>query len=98
MIPIIKIAGLILYAILVYVGITRQMTLEANVSIGLLAVLGIVHLVECVIFRRLISEAPGGVAWNAVNVFLFGVVHAGQMKKAMQAGNEPAEGAGGEVA
>ena len=91
----IKIATLILYGILIYVGITRPMTLEANISIGLLAVLGIAHLVECVVFRRLIREAPGGAAWNATNVFLFGVFHVGPMKRSMQGGDEPA---GGEVA
>ena len=87
---IIKIATLILYAILIYVGITRPMTLEANISIGLLAVLGIAHLVECVLFRGLIREAPGGAGWNALNVFLFGVFHVGPMKKALRDGQDNA--------
>ena len=79
----IKISALILYLFLAYVGITRPMSLEANISLGLLAVLAIAHLVECVVFRDLIKKAPGSPAWHALNVFLFGVFHMQAMKSSL---------------
>lgn len=87
----VKLTASILYLFLAYVGITRPMTLEANLSLGVLAVLAVVHLVECAIFRDMIRRAPGGAAWNAFNVFLFGVFHMQVMKASLQDG-EPGVG------
>ena len=81
----IKIGTLILYAILLYVGITKPLTLGANISIGLLVVLALAHLAEMVIYRKRLVEAPGNTVWHFFNVFLFGVFHI-QTLKAEEAG------------
>jgi len=84
----IKIGTLILYTILLYVGITQAQTLGANISIGLLVLLALSHLVECVMYRQLIRQAPGSAAWHLLNVFLFGVFHMMVMKDALRAQGE----------
>ena len=81
--PAVKIGTLILYFILFYVGYTKPLTLGANLSIGLLVLLGLAHTAECVVYRRLIQQAPGSPAWNTLNVLLFGVFHMMVMKDAV---------------
>ncbi len=79
----IKVFALLLYSFLAYLAITRPLTLEANLSTGILAALAIAHAVECFLFRRTIAEAPGHPAWHTLNVFLFGVFHMFHMKQAI---------------
>jgi uncharacterized protein YhhL (DUF1145 family) len=72
---------LILYSFLGYVALTRPLTLEANLCTGALLTLVIVHLLECVLYRRLILNAPGNAGWHLLNVFLFGLFHLSLLKK-----------------
>ena len=80
----IKIIALILYGFLAYVGVSKPLTLEANLSIALLTVLLVAHVAECFVYRDLIRKAPGGTAWNAFNVLLFGVFHVSGMRRQLR--------------
>ena len=79
-----KIGTCVFYLLLIYVAITRPLTLGANLSQGLLVLLVAVHLVECITYRDLIQRAPGFPAWHLLNVFLFGVIHMIWMKSAIR--------------
>ena len=80
----IKIGTCVFYLLLAYLAITRPLTLGANISQGLLVLLVAAHLVECVMYRDLIKQAPGSRAWHLLNVFLFGVIHKIWMKSAIR--------------
>jgi uncharacterized protein YhhL (DUF1145 family) len=80
----IKLAALLLYGALAYVGITQPLTVWANLSIGLLAFLGITHLGEVLVYRKQIAAAPGSRAWHAVNVLLFGIFHMVIIRRAIR--------------
>ncbi len=96
--PLIKLAGLILYAFMAYVAITKPMTLGANMSTGILVMLVIAHLVECVIYREKIIKAPGSAAWHFLNVFLFGVMHMMLINQMLYAIEDEEEAAAAQVA
>lgn len=85
----IKLVTLALYGVLAYLGITQPLTFAANLSIAALALLGIVHVAECRLYRRLIREAPGSSAWHTINVLLFGVFHMVVMRRAIMTDYEP---------
>lgn len=80
----IKIAALLLYGFLAYVGVTQPLTVWANLSIGLLAFLGITHLGEALVYRKQIAAAPGSGAWHALNVLLFGIFHMVIIRRAIR--------------
>ena len=84
----IKISTLVLYVILTYVAISFPLTVWSQFSIGLLVLLCALHLLECYQYRGLIQQAPGGVSWNLLNVFLFGLFHMMDMKDAIRARGE----------
>ncbi len=81
----IKICTLILYVILTYMAINFPLTVWSQFSIGLLVLLCALHLLECYLYRGIIQQAPGGVGWNLLNVFLFGLLHMMAMKDAIRA-------------
>ena len=87
---VIKMGTLILYLILGYVALSYPLTLGANVSLGVLVLLVIVHLGECFIYRDLIRQAPGSKRWHVLNVFLYGVLHVMVMKDAVRVISEEA--------
>jgi uncharacterized protein YhhL (DUF1145 family) len=78
---VIKTVSLVFYLVLIWVAVSRPLTLGANLSQGMLVLMVAVHLLECVSYRELIREAPGSPAWHLLNVFLFGFVHMLVMKK-----------------
>lgn len=80
-----KIGTLILYVILVYVAISFPLTLGSQLSIGLLVFFSVSHAVECVLYRKLIVQAPGSNAWHVLNVFLFGFFYMYEMKDMVRA-------------
>ena len=86
----IKIGTSILYLILGYVAISYPLTLGANISLGVLVLLVIVHLGECFMYRDLIRQAPGSKTWHVLNVFLYGVLHMMVMKDAVRVNSEEA--------
>ncbi len=86
----IKIIALLLYSFLGYVAITRPLTLEANLCIGILLSLAIAHTLECFAFRKVIAEAPGSSAWHLLNTFLFGIFHMFHMKDLIRERGEQA--------
>ncbi len=87
----IKIIALLLYSFLGYVAITRPLSLESNLCIGILLTLAIAHTAECVAFRKVIAEAPGSAAWHVLNTFLFGIFHMFHMKELIrERGEQPA--------
>ena len=81
----IKLGTLVFYVVLAWVAVTQPLTLGANISIGLLVLLVVVHLGECFLYRDLIQRAPGSSAWHLLNVFLFGVFHMIAMKESIRA-------------
>jgi uncharacterized protein YhhL (DUF1145 family) len=84
----VKIISLVLYVILAYVAVTQPLTLQANVSLGLLVLLGALHLVECVMYKDIIFSAPGSTVWHMLNIFLFGFIHMLYMRKAIREAEE----------
>jgi len=71
---------LILYVLLLYVAINEPLSLLANFAQGALVLLVALHLVECILYRDIISQAPGSAAWHLLNIMLFGVLHMIHMK------------------
>lgn len=64
--------------------------LLATIATGLFGFLVVAHAIECVVFLKEIREAPGGLANNLVQVFVFGVVH---MQELRGAAESPGSGA-----
>ena len=85
-----KFIALAVYAGLIYLGASQPLTVAANLSIALLALVALAHFLECFLYRRLITEAPGSQSWHTVNVFLFGMFHMVAMRRAIRARYEGA--------
>ncbi len=56
----------------------------------LFGILAVVHAIECVVFYRLLSDAPGGLASNLLQTLVFGVLHVSEVRAAQNAGGGPA--------
>ena len=54
--------------------------LLVTIATGLFGFLVVAHTIECVVFMKEIREAPGGLANNLVQVFVFGVVHMQELR------------------
>ncbi len=54
----------------------------------LFGLLVIAHAIECVVFHKEIQNAPGPLASQLVQVFLFGVVHMGELREAAGGASE----------
>ena len=81
-----KIVTLLVYAVLAALAITQGGTTPLGVwSLRILAILAAAHAIEMVVFFKLCKQASGSLAGNLINVFLFGVIHAGEMKKELKA-------------
>ena len=79
-----KIGTLIVYVILAWVAISFPLSLGSQFCIGLLVLLVMAHIWECIIYRKLMQQAPGATPWHVVNVFLFGVIHKIVMTEAVE--------------
>ena len=84
----IKIGTLVVYVILIYVAISFPLTVFSQFCIGVLVLLAALHAMECYLYRKLAQQASGGVGWNLLNVFLFGVLHMMDMKDEIRARGE----------
>jgi uncharacterized protein YhhL (DUF1145 family) len=84
----IKIGSLVFYIILSYLAISFPLTVISQFAIGVLVLLAAVHAMECYMYRKLALQAPGGLGWNLLNLFLFGVLHMMDMKDEIRARGE----------
>ena len=82
----IKLGLSVFYVLLLWIAISWPLTMGANISKGLLMLLLVLHVYECVAYREIIKQAPGSTALNLLNVFLYGVVHKVVMKTAIREG------------
>ncbi len=80
-----KIVTLLTYAVLAGLAFTQGGTPLGVWSLRILAILALAHAIEMVVFFKLCKQASGSLAGNLINVFLFGVIHAGEMKKELKA-------------
>ncbi len=80
-----KIVTLLTYAVLAALALTQGGTPLGVWSLRILAILARAHAIEMVVFFKLCKQASGSLAGNLINVFLFGVIHAGEMKKELKA-------------
>ena len=55
---------LLLYVLLAYTAINEPLSLLGNISQGALVLLVALHLVECILYRDIIQQAPGSAAWS----------------------------------
>lgn len=77
-----KIVVLVLYAVLLVVLVTEAGSTVATVAGWALLVLVATHMVETVLYFRQCQQAPGSLAGNLFQVFLFGILHSMEMKAA----------------
>jgi uncharacterized protein YhhL (DUF1145 family) len=75
-----KIVLLVLYAVLAILAITQTGTSVGALAVWALLALAVVHAIEVLVFFRLSQRAPGSLAGNLLQVFLFGFLHAAEMK------------------
>ena len=76
----IKIVSLLIYLVLAVLSLTQGDTSVGIWSFRILYILAAVHLVEVVVFFRLCQSAGGSLPVHLLNVFLFGVIHANEIK------------------
>ena len=76
----IKIASLVIYCVLGLLALTQGDTSIGAWSLRILYILAAVHLVEVVVFFRLCQSAGGSLPLHLLNVFLFGIIHANEIK------------------
>jgi uncharacterized protein YhhL (DUF1145 family) len=81
-----KIVMLVLYAVLVGLALTQAGAAAGIWAVRILVVLAVVHTIEVLAFFKLCQSAGGSLAGHVVSVFLFGILHAQEIKAA-QAGN-----------
>ena len=81
-----KIGCLVLYALLVMIAISLAGTAAATVAGWALLALAVIHLIEVFVFFRLSQRAPGSLAGNVLQVFVFGYYHMIEMKASVQPG------------
>ena len=79
-----KIVSLVAYAVLAVLALTQGDTALGTWSLRILVILAVVHAIEMVVFFKLCKSAGGSLPMHLVNIFLFGVIHAGEIKAAQQ--------------
>ncbi len=77
-----KIVLLVVYAVLAGLALTQGDTTAGAWALRALGILALVHLIETVVFFKLCKSAGGSLPAHLVNVFLFGVLHANEIKAA----------------
>jgi uncharacterized protein YhhL (DUF1145 family) len=77
-----KIVLLVIYAVLAGLALTQGDTTAGVWSLRLLVILAVTHLIETVVFFKLCKAAGGSLVGHLVSVFLFGVLHANELKAA----------------
>jgi uncharacterized protein YhhL (DUF1145 family) len=77
-----KILLLVVYAVLAVSVLTQGDTAAGVWSLRILVVLAAAHLVETIVFFKLCKEAQGSLVGNLAQVFVFGVLHANELKVA----------------
>ncbi|MEM9256223.1 MAG: hypothetical protein AAGA91_12305 [Pseudomonadota bacterium] len=77
-----KVGILICYAVLALLAVTQSDSGLGVWSLRILILLAVVHLVEVVVFFKLCQRAGGSLGVHLLNVFLFGVFHANELKAA----------------
>jgi uncharacterized protein YhhL (DUF1145 family) len=78
-----KIVLLVVYAVLALLAITQAGTMAGTVATWIIVGLLVAHTIEVLVYFKLCQQAGGSLVGNLVNVFLFGVLHAKEMKGAM---------------
>jgi len=71
--------------LVVYVVLAALMLTQAGTGLGiwsgrLLMLLVAVHLIEVVVFFKLCQRAGGSLVGHVIQVFLFGILHANELK------------------
>lgn len=77
-----KIGSLVLYAVLLGVAVLQAGATAGTVATWVLLILAVAHAAEMVVFYRLCQQAPGSLAGNLLQVFVFGYFHTVEMKAA----------------
>jgi len=70
-----------------WIGILAAMFLGGDALIGtigkfLFGFLVVAHVVECFLFRKELEKAGGSLGGHLVQVFLFGIVHLAEVRRA----------------
>ncbi|MDX1734793.1 MAG: hypothetical protein R3228_10505 [Halioglobus sp.] len=81
-----KITLLVVYVILALLALTQSGGAVGVWSLRILVLLAVVHAVEVIVFFKLCRRAGGSLVGHLLQVFLFGVLHAGELR-AQAAGN-----------
>jgi uncharacterized protein YhhL (DUF1145 family) len=81
-----KIGALVVYAVLAIIAVTQAGTTAGTVVNWMIVVLVATHLVEMIFLFGLCRKAPGSLAGNLLQVFVFGYFHTVEMKAALQSG------------
>jgi len=77
-----KIVMLVIYAILAGLALTQGESSLGIWSLRIRLVLAVAHLIEMFVFFKVCKEAGGSLPLHLLNVFLFGIVHANELKAA----------------
>lgn len=77
-----KIGFLAILAVLAGLALTQGDTTAGIWSLRLLGILAVAHLIEMVVFYKLCKSAGGSLGGHLLSVFLFGVLHANELKAA----------------
>ena len=77
-----KIIMLVVYAVLAGLAVTQGESAVGVWSLRLLGILAIAHLIEVAVYFKLCKEAGGSLGGHLLSVFLFGVLHVGELKAA----------------
>lgn len=81
-----KIVMLVVYAVLAGLAFTQGDSSIGIWSLRILGILALAHIVEMFVFFKVCKEAGGSLPAHMLNVFLFGIVHANELKAAKGAG------------
>ena len=77
-----KIVMLVLYAVLAGLALTQGDTAAGIWSLRIIGILALAHLFETVFYFKLCKAAGGSLAGHLLSVFMFGVLHVGELKAA----------------
>lgn len=80
-----KIFMLVVYGILIVLAATQAGSALGIWSLRILLLLAVVHTIEVVVFFKACKAAGGSLPLHLLNVFLFGVLHMGELKAAKAA-------------
>lgn len=77
-----KIVLLVVYAVLAGLALTQGESTTGMWALRALGILAVVHLFETAVFFKTCKAAGGSLPAHLLNVFLFGVLHVNEIKKA----------------